>query len=74
HPVHLFKEDLLAGLLGQGIEPQHLLLLRHARHLACGSLHAPVSDWVLQTFLKFAHKLITYLVSPDTKACHPDIK
>ena len=50
HPVHLFKEDLLAGLLGQGIEPQHLLLLlRHARHLACGSLHAPVSGGVLQT-------------------------
>ncbi|WP_375577470.1 hypothetical protein, partial [Paracidovorax oryzae] len=39
----------------QGIEPQHLLLLmRHARHLACGSLHAPVSDGVLQTFLSHA--------------------
>ncbi|MBF9265039.1 hypothetical protein I4I83_11210 [Acidovorax cattleyae] len=41
-------------LLGQGIEPQHLrllmLLVRHARHLACGSLHAPVSGGVLQTF------------------------
>lgn len=34
----------------RSIKPQHLLLLRHACHLACGSLHAPIWDGVLQTF------------------------
>ena len=50
HPVHLLQEDLLARLLGQGIKPQHLLLLRHGRHLACASRQLPVGSGVLQTF------------------------